>query len=99
MGGPRDTPCKFQSDRQTQEWQEWKCFSQPQFSTDHAHLFTPCEFQSDRTTLNFWPKSCRTARRLDSGQLGWVLGRLGCVLGPLDWVLCKLGWVLGPLGW
>ena len=44
-------------------------------------------------------KSCRTARRPDSGQLGWVLGRLGCVLGPLGWVLGRLGWVLGPLGW
>ena len=60
---------------------------------------TPCEFQSDRTTLDFWPKSCRTAQRLDSGQLEWVLGRLGCVLGPLGWVLGRLGWVLGPLGW
>ena len=49
----------------SQEWEERKCFSQTQFSTDHAHLFisgdTPCEFQSDRPPLDFWPKSCRTA--------------------------------------
>ena len=60
---------------------------------------TLCEFQSDRPTLDFWPKSCRTARRLDTGQISWVLGRLGCVLDILGWVLGWLGWFLGPLGW
>merc|ERR1712208_50045 len=93
----------------SQEWQERKCFSQLQFSANHAHLFTSgpaytmgitlrvsvrsdnfgflAKFLPHSSTPGFWStwmgprttglgprstgfgsKSCRTARRLDSGQ-------------------------------
>ena len=46
----------------SQKWEDLKCFSQPQFSTDHAHLFTsvthPASFSiTTHPTKNFSPTS------------------------------------------
>ena len=80
----------------SQEWQERKCFSQPQFSTDHAHLFTSGPAYTMGNTL-------RVSVRSDNfGFLAKILphsstpGFWSTGMGPRSTGLCPWTTGLGP---